>query len=489
MAELVQAQAGCTAAEAAEALAATGGDVVDAIMWLSTRDGPEKERRTQDDTEVPGAEKDPQSASFSFDGLDLVVVATGVSRGRAEAALRECGGDVVNALLMLSTPTIPSRKPKLKPGRPNRGATENAAEDTKTDDGDYDDDNYDEEEEEDDDVDAFAAGLSSRLKVAQNRVSVAKEILSSEKQYMRALFVLRDVYLNPLVRLSDDDPPLKSLGPLLDALEKLIPVSAGLHSELHQCVQSWTEASCIAKCFPSASTFEDIYFAYNESAQAVMKDLHQLNKQMPELADRLKRIRADAVPDTQELNSYVIQPVQRLPRYELLLRQMLASTVPDQAGPLIELLQGIQQTNCNINERMRRKAQSQQMRALAKRFTTNPGFGDDELLLKEGHVQKRSSKGRMEKRVLLLLNTSLAYAKLTSRDMLMLSVNAPLRKVRINDVPDSGKDKFRFEIAIVGGKKFLVALSSLEEKMDWMLAISNATAKDMLACKSAKYRQ
>ena len=54
--------------------------------------------------------------------------------------------------------------------------------------------------------------------------------------------------------------------------------------------------------------------------------------------------------------------------------------------------------------------------ALRARFTSDPGFGKTQILLKQGEVKKRHANGRVERRHLFLFNDTLAYAKIINVD-------------------------------------------------------------------------
>jgi FYVE/RhoGEF/PH domain-containing protein 5/6 len=189
-----------------------------------------------------------------------------------------------------------------------------------------------------------------------------------------------------------------------------------------------------------------------------MVDLGNAEKD-PVFAEMLKTLRRDGAPGTMDIRSYLITPVQRLPRYELLMREVLSSTPPTHPDhvALVAVQGNIVSVNKAINERMRGDAYVKQIEQLRKRFVSDPGFLLTQVLIKEGDVLKKCSNGRVEKRKLLLFRDALAYAKVVNRggvSMLTLSAKAPLRAVRITDLSDLSDRKFRFEMAIHNGKKF-----------------------------------
>jgi hypothetical protein len=492
--QLVVAQCGCSSEQARRALDACGGDVVDALLLVT-------------------AEQDAAAASAGVvvptpvialteeeECVELIVAANQCSPSAALEALRHEKGDLINALLYMAAtatlsasapaaapargppplsggpPPIPPRKPLVKMGKSGRIVSLSAAAPQEEDSTHF-FDSVVEDGEQDADPDAFAAGLSLTLR--DDRLKIAAEMLSSEQSYFHSLFVLRDQYVRHiLLRL----PPRDAFVQLSSVLEALIPPTLHLLQRLETCVRSWP-AEPVSQCFPHAQLreLEQHYFNYAQCCQTVMADLKAGEKDEP-FTELLKTLKREAAPGTMEIRSYLIMPVQRLPRYELLMRQMLSATSPghEAHSALKETLATLESANRGVNERMRAFANAKQIAQLRQRFVSEPGLLDTQVLLREGPVIKRTSKGLMEKRVLLLFADELAYAKPAAfGGALVLGFKAPLRLCRIVDLPDQDRLKWRFELRVTSGKTSLIYLDSLETKMEWMLAITNATASEI----------
>lgn len=415
----------------------------------------------------------------------------------ARNALRRCDNDLVNALLFLSSsllmeaasdpeklaqittprapasgadalaPPIPTNKPKITMGARGRVVAPRPANDNS------------ELDSGAGEVDSFAQGLSVALKTASKRYSIVEELLVTERAYQKGLVTLRDQFAKPLATM---EKPLSSIVSLRSLLDGLLPASAEFLRMLEQCLASWSETALMSVCFPKKTlgAFEALYFNYMQSCQEVMRDLQEKEKEDSNFTQLLKTLQRSGVEGTQDIRSHLILPVQRLPRYELLLRQLVQLTPnehPDYAG-LQTAIQDVVALNRNINERMRKGGQVALIRKLRARFVTDPGFKDEMVLLKEGDVVKKTSTGRLEKRILFLFSGFLAYAKVNLNKTLVLSTFVPLSRCKIMDVPDEA-NQWGFELKVIDGKVSKIYLPSLEKKMEWMQAITNATADDI----------
>ncbi len=182
----------------------------------------------------------------------------------------------------------------------------------------------------------------------------------------------------------------------------MIPASLAILKQLEDCTARWSDATAVSACFETIPLLEDAYFRFAQQCQLVLAELATAERE-PDFVALLKQLRRDAPPKTQDMRSYLITPVQRLPRYELLIRELLRCTPPTHCdhAALERILSQIEGVNRNINRRMREAANAQQVVRLTRQFITDPGF-HGLTLLREGVVMKRAERtGRLEKRMLV----------------------------------------------------------------------------------------
>lgn len=182
--------------------------------------------------------------------------------------------------------------------------------------------------------------------VDMTRRKVMAELIDTEKSYVDALNVLAVAFVEPLKR--DLNVNTKDLQVFQD-LEVIKKLNTDFYNELKKCS---TEVQVCHLFRQRASSFR-LYVNYiNNYEQATQKlTSPELKPFLRQCSQKLKELELRQV----EILSYLIQPVQRIPRYQLLLQEMLQNTHHTQKelkGFMEETIQQI--TNvaqfCNIKK-------------------------------------------------------------------------------------------------------------------------------------------
>ena len=184
-------------------------------------------------------------------------------------------------------------------------------------------------------------------------------------------------------------------------------------------------------------------------------------------------------------------PVQRFPRYELLLRDLQRATPAGHADEefIKQALIRVGSVNQGINETMRQVANRQKLLAITSQFVADPDLvRQGRVCLMEGVMGKISGGKREVKRKYWLFSDLFCYAKivpgtgLISSERYLMSVKLRLTGVHIQDLSDEPN----LEVPIIDAfevtshqQSFIVCAPSQDDKNEWMLAISNATAQEM----------
>lgn len=192
-----------------------------------------------------------------------------------------------------------------------------------------------------------------------HRVKVASEILSTEETYVTSLRALRETYLLPMkeeaAKASGARISKAQVSAIFSDIEVIVNVNDHFYQELAKRVEHFCATSTmlsdiflmIAPFFKSYSRYCNNY----DNALAVLKDLRKVDEfkawiaAMDKASDRTKL----------GITSYLILPIQRVPRYRLLLEDLIKHTPdhhPDKAG-LQEALEKIKDVASHLNVAMK----------------------------------------------------------------------------------------------------------------------------------------
>lgn len=184
--------------------------------------------------------------------------------------------------------------------------------------------------------------------------------MSSEKDYVGYLRTLQEVYDAPLKALVGRPKPLLSQQEVALVFGLLPPIYAGaaaFEERLASVMASYDDSSTLlSSLFLEAEDYLHDYSAYvnhfSEISQVVHRSMEKNDafrawimeqRKLPRVADKY-------------LIDFLIMPVQRVPRYSLLLRELVKVTLPDHpdAQGLALALQKVDEISSFLNEQKRR---------------------------------------------------------------------------------------------------------------------------------------
>uniref|UniRef100_A0A6B2KYC3 DH domain-containing protein n=1 Tax=Arcella intermedia TaxID=1963864 RepID=A0A6B2KYC3_9EUKA len=179
--------------------------------------------------------------------------------------------------------------------------------------------------------------------VLEKRDKVALEILSTERSYLRSLIILLNVFKIPLKEkqkeLAVTDEQIQIL---FGNLEDIIQVNTFFLNSLANCFSNWSAAQQISPSLKTLIPFLKMYKHYAINYHPSTKMYDELKKKN-NLKLMFQQLSEHPLCAGLQLGAYLIMPVQRLPRYVLLLNELIkntAETHPDYSG-LIQILSEI----------------------------------------------------------------------------------------------------------------------------------------------------
>jgi hypothetical protein len=199
----------------------------------------------------------------------------------------------------------------------------------------------------------------------QFRDRVADEILKSEREYVASLLRCCDAYLKPY-RSSKALTKEQVTEVFSGVFETIVLLSRTLLSDLETRMAKWSPDTLLGDIFIKIVDFMKVYVGYIENFDTSIRVRQELLKS--------KRYRAllekCTSPERQDLASFLIMPVQRLPRYILLLRELYKHTPPTHPDePLLaKAVEKVSAVAEFVNEKKRNAEQLMQLHALQQQL-------------------------------------------------------------------------------------------------------------------------
>lgn len=251
------------------------------------------------------------------------------------------------------------------------------------------------------------------------RTRVAQEILETERTYVKALKSLHQYYIIPLCEhLQSDQEPIidhAQRSNIFGNIEEILGLAQSFLQALEIKLQNWGPMQTLGDTFKTHAMFFKIYVMYTNQYQEGVKGITSLLKS----DDRAKRVAKRASKaGCQDVSSLMINPIQRLPRYVLLLKELRKRT-PD-SHPDAQLLEAaladIHVVADHVNERLRSHEDNAKILEIQSMlWTARPGGVPITLLepgrqfIREGKLLKVRSIGTLREVHVFLFTDILMY--------------------------------------------------------------------------------
>eukprot|EP01105_Mastigella_eilhardi_P004007 TRINITY_DN152_c0_g1_i1.p1 TRINITY_DN152_c0_g1~~TRINITY_DN152_c0_g1_i1.p1 ORF type:complete len:1455 (+),score=396.79 TRINITY_DN152_c0_g1_i1:32-4366(+) len=305
-----------------------------------------------------------------------------------------------------------------------------------------------------------------------HRLRVIQEVLSTEKTYVSLLEYLVKYYLAPLrdaIKEGDAIVNEKDMVIIFSNIEDVYKVNKALLKKLEPRVSSWTEESCLGDIFLQMGPSLSSYTLYCANYYA---GIIKLSSTSTQFANFLKNAAQQGLK--QSLPSLLILPVQRIPRYQLLLKEIIKYTPeghPDLQN-INESLDQIHEVGQHINENVRDKSQLERLLTLQKQFIgyCPPLIAPRRVYVRDGPLVKICRKTSKARHFFLFsdcliysvkVETTVAGSTYKFHQMITL-LNG-----RVQPVPDRQKTRNAFQI-LAKEKSFIVCAKDREERDSWV---------------------
>lgn len=192
--------------------------------------------------------------------------------------------------------------------------------------------------------------------VLRTRYKVVFEILDTEKRYIDSLELCKRCFLDEYVKASKLTPaPItaRQIEIIFGSLESILSFSKNLYRQLEERLKKWPSVQLVGDVFVENAEQMIIYADYINGFDDAMKQ-YAVVKANPAFQE-LERKCIDLSASRMDSPSFLIMPVQRLPRYQLLLRELIKHTHADHVdyNNLVEAKDRITAINIEVNKRKR----------------------------------------------------------------------------------------------------------------------------------------
>ncbi|CAD8099608.1 unnamed protein product [Paramecium primaurelia] len=159
-----------------------------------------------------------------------------------------------------------------------------------------------------------------RKKWARYRKCVIQELVDSEFTYLKDLELIIVNFYNPLQEiLTETQSKL-----LFRNLKQIYLLNKQFLFEISERFSNFTQHTCFGKIFDKYVQFFKIYFEYTSGFS--IEIVSNLRREIPQLNNFISQFEEIDIFKGGNLESYLIKPVQRLPKYVLLLKDLIKHT-------------------------------------------------------------------------------------------------------------------------------------------------------------------
>ncbi|ELP90625.1 Rho/RAC guanine nucleotide exchange factor, putative [Entamoeba invadens IP1] len=303
------------------------------------------------------------------------------------------------------------------------------------------------------------------------RLHVVNEVYDTEDSYVSSLKVCKEGYYTPLSTSGAHICPKEKLDIIFSHFDDVLSFNTALFMEMKKLKEQGVLENQIGTALFKFAGVLNIYKLFVSNSDTSFKVLDELEKNT-KFNETLYVLRNQLQAENQlDLRSYLIMPVQRLPRYRLLLTDLIKHTddaFPDKPN-LQKALEEISKIALVVNETIKERERKQKLVELTKHIE---GFNGELItpyreMLKDGKLKKICRKNNKE-RYFYLFNDVLTYGIGDEKNM---KVSGTL-KLETLTIRENKEVEFSFQI--LSKKSFSVIAENKELYEEWFKAISDA---------------
>jgi hypothetical protein len=171
---------------------------------------------------------------------------------------------------------------------------------------------------------------AEKRRVTRNKI--AQEIVSTERSYVDGLKSMVEVFLVPLQEALARGQPIidaQQISTIFSSIQTIYGLNTTFLQKLSERLGSWNDNSGMGDLFRDFGRFFLLYTEFVNNHNNANTELQRLSKKHTAFRTFLQTAEGSAECKRMTLSSYLITPVQRVPRYKLLLAELLKNTPAD----------------------------------------------------------------------------------------------------------------------------------------------------------------
>ncbi|XP_035298857.1 FYVE, RhoGEF and PH domain-containing protein 3 isoform X4 [Cricetulus griseus] len=315
----------------------------------------------------------------------------------------------------------------------------------------------------------------------QKRLNIARELLHTEEAYVKRLHLLDQVFCTKLTEAGI--PPEVTTGIFSNISSIYRFHGQFLLPELQKRItEEWDTNPRLGDILQKLAPFLKMYGEYVKNFDRAMGLVSTWTQRSQQFKDVIHSVQKQEVCGNLTLQHHMLEPVQRVPRYELLLKDYL-NRLPRDAPDRKDAERSLELISTAADHS---NAAIRKMEKMHKLLEVYEQLGGEEdivnpanELIKEGNIQKLSAKnGTTQDRHLFLFNNVMLYCVPKLR--LMGQKFSVREKMDISDlqVQDIVKPNAAHTFIITGRKRSLeLQTRTQEEKKEWIQVIQATVEK------------
>eukprot|EP00727_Mastigamoeba_balamuthi_P003006 m51a1_g12702 putative pleckstrin domain-containing protein (546) ;mRNA; f:1-2039 len=214
--------------------------------------------------------------------------------------------------------------------------------------------------------------MDEKQKLLKKRSKIAAEIVDTEQTYVGHLNMIITKYLSPLRMLKISKADLFNV---FSNVEVIRNCHAKFLEKLSERLENWSETTTMGDVFLNDTQWIKLYKYYINNYDNAQETLQKCKDNCSEFRDYIESMDHTDAVEGKPLESLLIVPVQRIPRYVLLLQELVKTTPPSHRDtPLLnEAISFIKDLADYINEKKRVYENQNKLESIQKRWRKFPG--------------------------------------------------------------------------------------------------------------------
>ncbi|KAL6051025.1 RhoGEF domain-containing protein [Balamuthia mandrillaris] len=257
-----------------------------------------------------------------------------------------------------------------------------------------------------------------RAKRERMRAASVKEMMDSETVYYTQLRTLMFSFVDPLVNGAHEVVNDKTISSLFDSLQRITQLTKEILTELKKVLETTGK---VGEVFVKRAALLKMYSSFINTYDAASEKLTEARQKNSDLNETIQKFcSSNGVAD---ISFYLILPIQRLPRYEMLISGILKYTAeshPDMENlqTAFEMVKGV---NNHINEKKREQENREKIFAIQNSLILPAGKEDIQLYVKgrlfirEGAVDDSANQRKRTTNYYFMFNDILVKTELDKR--------------------------------------------------------------------------